>query len=363
MDLYSLIQQMIADGTFGKIAANVQAQFGTPQRRYLGASILPERNVADNAYREDAIRYRTVIANSGSRYSPAQKKAGGALLGSFLVELGNQDIAVEFTARDYDGLLRLLNNNAAMQAELAIINWVDIAVNRALIEETERQRWEVLVSAQTVLKGDNGYEETVQYPDPAGHRVAAGGVWSNDAYDPYDDIIAQTNLLTDKGYAVSRIVTSNKVMNILARNAKIAQRANPRFTISAGGQVGTVTSRVQVNDLNSVLAADGLPPIERYELRYRTQTESIRFMPDTVMMFFAEGGQDPNVDLGDNQPLVTAPLGYTAIGRGVGRSAPGRFIRVEAKNDKPPRIEAEGWQTSLPVVTEPEAIAVINTIS
>ena len=28
-----------------------------------------------------------------------------------------------------------------------------------------------------------------------------------------------------------------------------------------------------------------------------------------------------------------------------------------------PRIEAEGWMTGLPVITEPEAIAVIHTIT
>ncbi len=95
MDIYTLVQQMMADGTFARIAGNPAAQFGTPKRSYLGAEILPEKTVEENAYREDGIRYRTVIANSGSRYSPSQKEDGGALVGTFLVELGNQDIARE----------------------------------------------------------------------------------------------------------------------------------------------------------------------------------------------------------------------------------------------------------------------------
>ena len=44
-------------------------------------------------------------------------------------------------------------------------------------------------------------------------------------------------------------------------------------------------------------------------------------------------------------------------------AAPGRVVRAEAHEDKPPRIEAEGWQTSLPVITEPEAFAILHTIS
>jgi hypothetical protein len=56
-------------------------------------------------------------------------------------------------------------------------------------------------------------------------------------------------------------------------------------------------------------------------------------------------------------------LGYTAIGRGAGQASNGRVIRAEAFDNKPPRIEAEGWQTALPVITEPEALAVISSIS
>jgi hypothetical protein len=37
-------------------------------------------------------------------------------------------------------------------------------------------------------------------------------------------------------------------------------------------------------------------------------------------------------------------------------------VRAEHKEDKPPRIEAQGWQTSLPVITEPEAIGVLTGI-
>jgi hypothetical protein len=33
------------------------------------------------------------------------------------------------------------------------------------------------------------------------------------------------------------------------------------------------------------------------------------------------------------------------------------------REDKPPRVESEGWQTSLPVLMEPEAVVVINSIS
>jgi hypothetical protein len=81
------------------------------------------------------------------------------------------------------------------------------------------------------------------------------------------------------------------------------------------------------------------------------------------MVMIATTGRDESLDLGDTQQLLTDTLGYTAVGRATGQGSPGRVVRMEAFENKPPRIEGEAWQTSLPVVTEPEAIVVIGSIS
>ena len=358
-DLMTLVTQMLQDGTFTRLVRDPRAQFGTPRREYLGATILPERTVPENAYREDAIRYRTVIANDGTRYSPAQKKEGGALVGSFLVELGNSDILRELNGRDYDALLKLLQNNNDMEAMATLINFADIAVNRALIELVEKQRWDAIVNSSVVRVGDNSYTETVAYANPSGHRVAAGGTWSNNSYDPYLDILAMKKKLSDKGYTVTRIITSTTVVGILTGNTKIAQRAGFVRVLSASDVVGPVS----IAQLNQRLQADGLPNIETYDLRYRTQSADFPFLPTTVMVFVATTGRDETIDWGDNSRFLVDTLGYTAIGRAVGQGEPGRVIKVRPFDNKPPRIEFEGWQTTLPVITEPEAIGVINTIS
>jgi hypothetical protein len=38
-------------------------------------------------------------------------------------------------------------------------------------------------------------------------------------------------------------------------------------------------------------------------------------------------------------------------------------LQARFKDDKPPRVEAQGWETSAPVITEPEAIATITGIA
>src|SRR5690606_26843940 len=138
------VQELIEKGQIEALATNPLAQFGPPRRPLLGASLLPERLVAQNLYRETGIRYRTIVALDGTRYSPAQKRPSGQLVGEFLVELGHQDIAQELTGNDYDALLELLGRNVTMDAAASILRWVDVAVNQALIQRTEIQRWQAI---------------------------------------------------------------------------------------------------------------------------------------------------------------------------------------------------------------------------
>src|SRR5690349_8338947 len=145
MDLLTLVRTMQQDGTVETIARNPLAQFGPPARQYLGATLLPERLVPLNAYRERAIRYRTVIANNGTRYSPAQLKDDNSIVGSMLVELAETDIARQFTAEDYDAFLTLLMANSTMEAVAQLTRWLDVTVNRALLDLNEKQRWQAIV--------------------------------------------------------------------------------------------------------------------------------------------------------------------------------------------------------------------------
>lgn len=362
MDLNSLIRTLSSDGTLRRVALNVRTQFGTPTRRYIGAELMPERLVPENMFKESGIKYRSVIANSGTRYSPVQLK-GGALVGEMEVSLAEADIGSQLTARDYDALLAALGRNASMDAVAQIVRFVETTVNRPLVELLEKQRWQAIVGAQVELRGDNGYSEDVVYSNPTGHRANAGGVWGNDSYDPFDDIFAMHQKLADKGYSVSRIITSRNVVSIMGGNDKVKTRAG-HLKVAVGGSITVMGGRATLAAINGSLAEDGLPPIEVYDLQYQHRTGSSRFMPNNVMVLVAQTGRDEEMFVGpDTIELVPDTLGYVGIGRAAGQSAPGRVIRLESFDNKPPRVESEGWMTALPVIAEPEAIAVIQAIS
>jgi hypothetical protein len=360
-DIGTLVNTMLTDGSVDAIARNRRAAFGALNRRYLGATLLPERTVTNNAYRDYSIKYRTVIANDAARYSPVQLKSG-SLAGSMLVELGDSDIGAEFSAEMYDALLMLLASNQDMTAVASVTNWLDTAVNLALIEHNELQRWQAIVDASVVREGDNGYSEVVAYPNPAGHRVAQGAPWSTDSTDIFDEIATMADLLSSKGFSVNRMITSRNVASIMSANATIRTRTN-RVVVDSSGQITSTTGRAQLADINQMMGADGLPVIETYDLQYRTQDDTDWFLPRDVFVLIATTGRDETIDAGDEEDLIQNTLGYTAIGRPAGQDAPGRVIRMTAYGDKPPRIEGQGWQTSLPVIAEPEAIAVIYDIT
>lgn len=359
--LATLISDLYRDGTIETIANNRSAQFGRTGRNYIGASLLPERTVPENAFREDAIRYRTVVANDGTRYSPTQKK-GTDLIGSFLVELGESDIAREFDSQMYDALLRYLQSNQSIQAVTSLTNWLDTSINLALVEHDEKQRWQAIVDASVVRVGDNEYSETVSYSNPAGHRVAETAPWSTDSTDIFEQIHTMADLLVSKGYQVSRMITSRTVLSKMTGNDTIKTRVGIAV-VNSSGQIQSAVGRATREALNAVLQDDGLPPIETYDLQYRTQTSTQYFLKRDVFVMLGTTGQDQTIDFGDNEELFPDTLGYLAIGRAAGQATPGRVIRAEAFENKPPRIEAEGWQTSLPVILNPEAIGVIHTIT
>lgn len=370
----SFVALLERDRVFEVLVNNPQAQLGTEAEPYLGASIMPERQVNENMYRESSVRYMTTIAGWGTRYSPVQRREVGELYASFAVELGEQDIGADFTSRDYDALLDMLrnisgtpqaNNPEMLAAANAVFNWADIRLMRGVLDLNERDRWSCMIAAQVVGYGSNGTTFTINYANPASHRAAAGGQWSNNSYDPMTDIFAMADVLISKGYRPSRIITSTPVVRKLQGNTKIKEAAGLPFgAIVPAGATITGPRTVDLDALNNYFTRNDLPAIETYDRRYRDQTGLHRFLGDNNFIMLSTTGRDESI-IPIQGGVINLPntTGYYAIGRAAGQSAPGRVLRVTPYYDKPPRLEGQCWQTGLPVFTEPESITVITGIS
>jgi hypothetical protein len=364
MGVEALLESAQRTGTFRRVVNNPLAQFG-PRGVLIGASLLPERNVFQNAYKETRIRYRSFVANNGSRYSPVQKKKG-AFVGTFDVILAESDHGDDFTAREYDALREMLRNftgagNPPMEAVASLTDWIDRSIVQPLQIRNEVMRWQAIVDAEVVLTGDDGFYELVVMSKPTGHRVNAAAQWSNDANDPYVDIMNMADFLRGKGYEIRRILTSTPVVNILANNDKMRTRVG-RFNISNDVVTG-VPMRADITRLNQLMSNDNLPPFEVYDRTYRTQVGSGYYLKRDVVVFVCSTDDDFEVLTPDQIVPLENILGYTGVGTPAGEAGPGRAFHTAAFGDKPPRIEAQAWQTTLPVVLEPEAIGVIKSIT
>lgn len=372
-NIVTMLNEMRQDGTIQRLATDAAAQFGTRTRRYIGSELLPERPVTANDYVEESIQYRTIVANAGTRYSPSQKK-GGAIVGNFPVHLAHQDIASELTSQDYDAIVRalkgaaafqgpLVQNQPGMQAVAQTTNWLDTTVVRALIEVIEVYRWQAIVSGVVNLVGDNAYNDTVTYPTFADLRAAAGGNWSDNTYDPFTDIAARVQAMSNRGIQPARFIMGRQAANKLLNNTLVRTRVG-RAVMSPTGQVKGTIGAATLDEVNRALQADGIPPIELYDLMYQTELGSKFFLARDVAVLVGASGVDERIDLGGGQfETVENTIGYVGVGIATGQATPGRFVRMEHKENKPPRIEAEGWQTALPVITQPEAFAVISAIA
>jgi Phage major capsid protein E len=366
MDLLTLLALLISEGYFGRIMSNPLAQFGRPKKPYLGLQLMPERLVNENQFTEEKINYRTVIANDGTRYSPVQIK-GSAKVGSFDVKLRSSDIGSEFKSSEYDALLKILKrysaNDVPRQAMISLLKWADVTLNMPLIVKNEKMIWEVIVNALVSRTGDNGYQEDVAISNPAGHRVAAVGNWSDDAYNPLDDIYAQAQMLANKGLIVNRQIAGTPVVAKLLKNAKVQAAVGGFINVSGGGALIGNSRRVTLDALNAYLAEDNIAPIIKYDNTYQDQAGSNFFLKRDVFVQIAETDQSETIDMGDAEPLtIESTLGYTGIGTTAGETNPGRQLVVEHFERKPPRYEGEAWQESFPVNQNPEAVSVIHSI-
>lgn len=362
-DIFTLYREIIDNGDLETIARDPRIQFGTPNRRYIGAEIMPDRPVTENQYTESDIRYFTSPANDATRYSEPQMKKV-AVAGTQDVKLLEIDIAAQLTGRDFDNIRKVaMTNPNAAKAQL--IAWLTVGLRLSLVEKSEIQIWNALCDAVVQIVGTDGKVAPVSLTNPIGHRltvpsgtVAAPTGWYGNA-DPLDAIFAMKTLLNNKGYELLRVIGDSEITNALVTNAVVQSRLGV-LTVSGGA----LTSRVGLPSkqiLDAYMMSFGIPMIEEYNLTYRTQLGTGFFKKRGTLVFICATGRSETIDNGDSTLQVIENVsGYNAVGLAVGEDTPGAVIRTEARNLKPIGIYGQAFQTSIPVVLEPEGVAVLT---
>lgn len=372
----TLLKQLEDENSFNISANDPTLQFTVGRNDLLFSSVLPERTVPTNSFRDDSLRFRTMIANDSTRYSPPQKK-NGMLMGSVMVELGDSDAGSEMSMQMYETFIQMLDRGISQQALATLLRFFQSTVSEPLAILRERHRVDAIANGFVTRKGANKFEETVTFLSPAGHRVVvpSGSVgspagWYSPTYSILNDLKAAKKFLERKGYRISRVITTSDIINdCFMINNEIKSWGLITLQAPNGGTAVSLQTRTEQVSITNALAAIGFPVPDVYDAGYYTQAnenssvESERdgynkFMENRFVIL-CQSGRDDSVDLGADEPLILFDtLGYTAIGKATGQLTPGVASKVESFTGKDARIEAMGWQTSFPVINEPEGYMV-----
>lgn len=361
--LRELLLRLLGDGSLNNIFNNPFLPWGLNNKIYLGQSLLPEVTVTENAFRYYRQQFKTIVANAGTRHNAAQMKRGTASQG-MMFELGYSDVASEFTGPDYDAFLQIVRQtsgqNLSMQQLVTLTNWMTKTLVLPLVEHNEKNRWLAICNASLTVTGDNGFSNTITYPNPSGHRFAAGGQWTNNSYDPLEDIIDAKQVLENKGKVVKHVIWSSQAASKFRGNTKIRERCGG-ISFASGVLTG-VPGSASASAIVDLFEREDLPAPISYNHLYHTDSGTDWFLPRNKVVLIATSGRDEQIDLGDTEPMVlNDTLGICAMGIPSSTDGtPGRKFHLEEKTSKPPQIYGEAWQASLPAITEHESIVVIS---
>jgi hypothetical protein len=368
-DLLSFVNEFTNARYPEMIARDPRVQFGTPDRTYLGAQIMPMQLSDTNIIAEDLARFEVVVANDGDALSPPQIKqgAGGAEL---TVKLGHIDLAAQMTGRDMKRLGNLLNSNDRAPAEEFLSRWLTRAIALGMAEKEEAQRWQLLSDAAVTVNYLDQPARTLAFPNlnPDGHRVTvpsgtvgAPAGWYAPAFDPMRETIIPLKIMLEQlGLMVNRIVTSTKLRDgVLASNEAMMRRSGATLITNDAGGLQTIDRNL--SDVGTRFLANGLPAPEVYNLQYKTQVGTNRFLNETKFIMIASTGRDAEIDLGDEGVrVIDNTLGYYGVGVSDGQPAPGAVLTTRYSDLKPVGIYSEGYLEGFPVLMEPEAVVVIT---
>lgn len=364
MDIASMLERLEGEGRLASTFNDPRSQFITNNKRYLGATFLPEKRIMeDGAYREHAVKWTSIVATDSTRYSPVGLRQA-ARGGSVLVELGEKDAGAQIFGRELEQVRRALNNGRLYGADSAESLLARFSVSGSLVpllDKAEKERWEAMVDGQIIRAGDNGYGETVPLANPVGHRVNVTDEVDDPAVNPMEAVAAQLSFMAGKGYTVNRIVTSTRLLRAILNNPSTSKALYG--VRDPSGEIWSGTGMATLGSLNSWMGANGYPAIEVYDGTYDTLFGRKRFLRDDAMLFVAT---NPVPDEAIRALSATSllpeatSLGYYGIGIAENQSEPGRVVIADYYDrDRGARISVKGWETSAPVILQPESLSTL----
>lgn len=370
-DVGTVIANLRGSDQFRAQANDPRIQFRNRQgQNLIGAQLMPEVSQDNNSYTEEDIILLDVAASDLGAYDPPVVKAGGIRTARFRVELGDSGLALQMSPKDYSNIVRMLGRAAPMETIAETVMNFSLSLTLGMTVKNEAQRWNAIRNARVVRVIDE-VAENIDYPQAPGQRTALVSAWSDNAYDPYPDVLRFLTLADSLGYpGVARLISRRKPLQTFLNNQKVAQRT--------GGFVGPVAGNIYYNapskaKLDASFAENNLPAWETYDAWYQDQAGRNYYLPDDTVVAIFDTGRPNDVALEleaqYNEPYVPdnglTTIGYYGVGTTSGHEdrGPGRWQNVTAKLEEArPHVFGEGVQKGLPVFQDPFGFGVYTNV-
>src|SRR5690625_660249 len=275
------LQQFQEPALRGLVDATVEAKLPTFADRFL-----PNDQVFSMTFTYDVIKKSNHIAamiGYGAeppvidRDAVASKMAEGAKMGLKYIATEEELLA-----------LNQARSNAEKSAMVERLTAKGVDLVQALQRRVDVAKIEAIAKG-TFDYNKNGVKITFDYGIPAEHKIVLTGndTWANPEHDVIGDLLNWNDqYVTTNGKQADVILMPREMQALLLKNSIIVTEA--------GRPDGS--TRVNVEELNSVLGGYGLPPIQIVTERqitvkdiYTGQDEVIEFFPKNRVVFAGEG--------------------------------------------------------------------------
>lgn len=203
-------------------------------------------------------------------------------------------LSTSLSMGEYERLqLEFARTGGTNQQALAASIYNDAVNLTREVQHRLEQAWGDVLTDGKLTINENGYQGEADFGVPANHLVAPAMLWTDTTNATVlSDLVAWNDVyVATNGAPPAALRTSQRVIRLMQRNAEIINAVH-----------GSTQGRTRVNreELNDLLAAEGLPTVaDPYDTQVDVDGTATRVIPDDRLLF---------------TPANIRELGFTAMG-------------------------------------------------
>ncbi|MEU6925451.1 major capsid protein [Streptomyces sp. NPDC046631] len=315
----------------------------TPANYRLTQEVLPEKQIQGVRFRTTSAKRRVNAAKFRAYDAPtamAKRQAERVVNEGMLPALG-QTLAVS----EMDQILLDVGHGKDTQEYIDLL-YSDVERHVESIKTAQE-----LAAGQLLAYGSvnlPGLGLDVDWNVPSANMPSAAVLWDDPDATPLTDERAWIDFLVDDGAPAPReVITSRRARALLASNAEY------RAAYYGSSTIGAPTATLAPNEVDTVRARYGLPPIVTYDVQVWNDDQYVRVLPDNkwIMVPSIPASEWAQTQYGVTRESMKFTSGTNpALTR---EEAPG-IVVVTKVDDNPVQIYTRGAAIGMPVLYVPD---------